>query len=107
MWRHLFYSTSTNFPATCHATAAAAAGLGWLAVGVSGAAELKVWVPEGVSVTLHDALIPDYAKVWQKPGFSAMLPQAAKKAAGKKGTKAGAGKAAPGSSSSSSGSDSE
>lgn len=51
---------------------------------MSGAAELKVWVPEGVSVTLHDALIPDLAKVWQKPGFSAMLPQSAKKAAGKK-----------------------
>lgn len=94
-----------TFSATCHA-AAAAAGLGWLAVGVSGTAELKVWVPEGVSVTLHDALIPDYAKVWQKPGFSAMLPQAAKKAAGKKGGgKGGAGKAAPGSSGS--GSDSE
>lgn len=74
---------------------------------MSGAAELKIWVAEGVSVTLHDALIPDYAKVWQKPGFSAMLPQAAKKAAGKKGGKAaGAGKAAQGSSSGS-GSDSE
>jgi hypothetical protein len=60
------------------ATVAAPAGLGWLAVGVSGTAELKVWVPEGVSVTLHDALIPDYAKVWQKPGFSAMLPQTKK-----------------------------
>ena len=60
------------------------AGLGWLAVGVSGTAELKVWVPEGVSVTVHDALIPDYAKVWQKPGFSAMLPQTAKKAAASK-----------------------
>ena len=66
------------------AAAAAAAGLGWLAVGVSGTAELKVWVPEGVSVTVHDALIPDYAKVWQKPGFSAMLPQTAKKAGGSK-----------------------
>jgi hypothetical protein len=25
-------------------------------------------------VTLHDALIPDYAKVFQKPGFSKLLP---------------------------------
>lgn len=80
-----------------------------MAVGVSGTAELKVWVPEGVSVTLHDALIPDYAKVWQKPGFSAMLPQAAKKgAAGKKGAKGGGGKKASSSSSGSgSGSDSD
>lgn len=71
------------------------AGLGWLAVGVSGTAELKVWVPEGVSVTVHDALIPDYAKVWQKPGFSAMLPQTAKKAGatktGAKGSRKGGG----------------
>lgn len=67
---------------------------------MSGSAELKVWVPEGVSVTLHDALIPDYASVWQKPGFSAMLPRSAKQASGKKGK---GGKAA----SSSSGSDSD
>lgn len=59
-------------------------GLGWVSVGVNGSAELKVWVPEGVSVTLHDALIPDYAKVWHKPGFSAMLPKPSKKAQAKK-----------------------
>lgn len=80
------------------------AGLGWLAVGVSGTAELKVWVPEGVSVTLHDAIIPDYAKVWQKPGFSAMLPQTRKKATEKKGKGASSSSSRGGSSS---GSDSD
>jgi hypothetical protein len=42
-------------------------------------AELEVWVPDGVMVTMHDALIPDYAKVFQKPGFSHLLPQTAAK----------------------------
>jgi hypothetical protein len=29
-------------------------------------------------VTVHDALIPDFAQVFQRPGFSALLPRSAK-----------------------------
>ena len=34
------------------------------------AASLRVWTLEGVAVTVHDALDADYAKYFQKPGFS-------------------------------------
>eukprot|EP00775_Hariotina_reticulata_P012284 gene12284-12420_t len=62
-----------------HSRDIAIAGLGWVSVGCDGTAELEVWVPESVMVTMHDALIPDYAKVFQKPGFSHLLPQTAAK----------------------------
>uniref|UniRef100_A0A383WDX7 Uncharacterized protein n=1 Tax=Tetradesmus obliquus TaxID=3088 RepID=A0A383WDX7_TETOB len=57
-----------------HSRDIAIAGLGWISVGCEGTTELQVWVPQGVMVTMHDALIPDYAKAFQKPGFSNMLP---------------------------------
>jgi hypothetical protein len=52
----------------------AVAGLGWVGVGVKGRAKLRVWAPEGVAVTTHDALVPDYAKDFQKLGWSDLLP---------------------------------
>jgi hypothetical protein len=52
----------------------AIAGVGWVAVGVKGAAKLRVWAPEGVSVTTHESLVPDYAKDFQRPGWSDLLP---------------------------------
>jgi hypothetical protein len=52
----------------------AIAGLGWVAVGVKGEAKLRVWAPEGVAVTVHDSLVPDYAKDFQRPGWSDLLP---------------------------------
>lgn len=47
----------------------AVAGLGWVGVGLDGAANLRVWTYEGVGVTVRDALIPDYAKELETPGF--------------------------------------
>ncbi|KAI8473852.1 MAG: hypothetical protein J3K34DRAFT_383481 [Monoraphidium minutum] len=52
----------------------AIAGLGWVGVGVKGEAKLRVWAPDGVAVTVHDALVPDYAKDFQRPGWSDLLP---------------------------------
>jgi ribosome biogenesis GTPase A len=63
----------------------AIAGLGWVGVGVAGAAKLRVWTYDKVGVTVHSALIPDFAKDFQRPGFSSILPQGkAKGGAGKK-----------------------
>jgi ribosome biogenesis GTPase A len=50
------------------------AGLGWISVGVNGKAELKVWAPPGVAITSRDALIPDMAKEFCRPGFDASIP---------------------------------
>jgi hypothetical protein len=50
------------------------AGLGWFAFGCAGPARLRVWAPRGTAVTTHNALIPDYARVFERPGFSKGLP---------------------------------
>jgi hypothetical protein len=57
------------------------AGLGWVAVGVKGEAKFRVWVAPTVQVTTRPALIPDYAKEFERPGFSCVLPKAAAVAA--------------------------
>lgn len=54
----------------------AIAGLGWVGVGCSGAASFRVWAPQGVAVTTRDALIPDYASMFERPGPSTLLPKA-------------------------------
>lgn len=46
------------------------AGLGWIAVGVKGPADLRVWVHQGISVTTHASILPDYARDLERPGFS-------------------------------------
>ena len=56
------------------------AGLGWLGVGVMGDALLRVWAHKGVAVTTREALLPDYAREFERPGFSTRgrkLPKAA------------------------------
>lgn len=58
------------------------AGLGWLGVGVMGDALLRVWAHKGVAVTTREALLPDYAREFERPGFSTRgrkLPKAAAK----------------------------
>ena len=45
-------------------------GLGWVAVGVKGPADLKLWVHKGVGVTTHASILPDYAQALERPGFS-------------------------------------
>ncbi|CAL8464068.1 g3603 [Coccomyxa elongata] len=47
----------------------AVAGLGWIAVGVSGEAQFTVWAHEGVAITTRTAVLPDYAKELERPGF--------------------------------------
>ncbi len=47
-------------------------------MGVSGEANLRVWAPKGVAITTHDALVPDYAKDLERPGFSSLLPDSGK-----------------------------
>lgn len=67
-------------------------------MGVRGEARLRVWAPRGVAITTHDALVPDYAKELERPGFSSLLPDSGKlgapaaKAGGKAGGGGGGGK---------------
>ncbi|EFJ44727.1 hypothetical protein VOLCADRAFT_118673 [Volvox carteri f. nagariensis] len=57
----------------------AVAGLGWVGVGCRGKAHLRFWTLPGVAVTTHAALIPDYAKEFEKKGVSTLLPRTPKK----------------------------
>ena len=43
--------------------------MGWVAVGVSGSAQLRVWAPPGVAVTSRNALIPDFSSQLERPGL--------------------------------------
>lgn len=54
----------------------AIAGLGWVAIGCKGAATFRAWAPAGVAITTHDAMVPDFAKDFERPGFSRALPLA-------------------------------
>lgn len=47
-------------------------------MGVTGAASLRVWAPPGVAVTTHDALVPDFSKELERPGFGAALTDTGK-----------------------------
>lgn len=73
----------------------AIAGLGWVAVGVGGEAGLRAWAPPDVSITTRDALIPDFAKDLERPGFGEALSVVGKTAPNKqeggKGKKGGGG----------------
>eukprot|EP00798_Chlamydomonas_sp_ICE-L_P007543 gene7543-692_t len=53
----------------------AIAGLGWIGIGSVGRVDLRVWTYPGISVTSHAALIPDYARFFEKPGFSSLMPK--------------------------------
>ena len=50
-------------------------GLGWISVGCKGQADFRLWTYSGVAVTTHDALVPDYAREFERPGFSSLLPK--------------------------------
>ncbi len=58
---------------------------------MSGDASLRVWAPKGVAITTHDALVPDYDRDLERPGFGSQLPDAGKQLTGGSGGK-GAGK---------------
>lgn len=51
----------------------AIAGLGWVGVGLVGRAELAVWTPNGVHVSVRDALARDLAPQLEKRGFGTVL----------------------------------
>ncbi|KAK2080751.1 hypothetical protein QBZ16_000605 [Prototheca wickerhamii] len=60
----------------------AIAGLGWVGVGLTGAAELAVWVPEGIDVAVRDALSREFAPTMERQGFgSVVLDSSAQSAA--------------------------
>jgi hypothetical protein len=48
----------------------AIAGLGWVSCGLKGRAHLRIWTPEGIAVTCRRALLPQYAKDFERPGWS-------------------------------------
>ena len=52
----------------------AIAGLGWIAVGVSGECKLRIWAPKSVLLYQREALMPDYAAHFERPGHGQMLP---------------------------------
>ncbi|ESW34139.1 hypothetical protein PHAVU_001G128000 [Phaseolus vulgaris] len=56
------------------------AGLGWFSLGLKGEATTKLWVFDGVEVTLREPLVLDRAPSLQKPGF--WLPKAISDAIG-------------------------
>lgn len=45
---------------------------------MGGTADLRVWAPPGVAITTHDALVPDYARELERPGFGVALTDAGK-----------------------------
>ncbi|DBA75302.1 TPA: hypothetical protein ACH3X1_010580 [Trebouxia sp. C0004] len=63
----------------------AIAGLGWIAVGVKGPADLRLWVHENVGVTTHASMLPDHAQALERPGFSSSNLKAAVKGKDKSG----------------------
>ncbi|XP_059668359.1 GTP-binding protein BRASSINAZOLE INSENSITIVE PALE GREEN 2, chloroplastic [Cornus florida] len=58
----------------------AAAGLGWISVGLKGEATLALWTYDGIEITLREPLVLDRAPVLERPGF--WLPQAISDAIG-------------------------
>jgi hypothetical protein len=52
--------------------------LGWIAIGVKGVARFVVHTHPDVAITTQPALLPDYAKDFQRPGFCNLLPKPAK-----------------------------
>ena len=52
----------------------AIAGLGWVALGVSGQCKIRVWAPKSVLLYQREALMPDYAQEFERPGYGQMLP---------------------------------
>lgn len=47
----------------------AAAGLGWLSLGLKGEATLALWAYDGVEITLREPLVLDRAPFLERPGF--------------------------------------
>lgn len=52
----------------------AAAGIGWLSLGLKGEASLSLWTFDGIEITTRDPLVLDRARFLERPGF--LLPKA-------------------------------
>ncbi|CAI9297661.1 unnamed protein product [Lactuca saligna] len=52
----------------------AAAGLGWLSLGLKGEASLSLWTFDGIEITTREPLVLDRARFLERPGF--LLPKA-------------------------------
>lgn len=50
---------------------AAAAGLGWFAVGLKGEAVLSIWTYEGIEVVIRSSAIPYRSNFFEDAGFTA------------------------------------
>ncbi|KAK2975910.1 hypothetical protein RJ640_002456 [Escallonia rubra] len=59
----------------------AAAGFGWLSLGLKGEATLTLWAFDGIEITLREPLVLDRASFLERPGF--WLPKAVSEAIGK------------------------
>lgn len=80
---------------TASSTDVAIAGLGWISVGVKGNAGVRVWAPPGIAITVRKAMLPDYAKEFERPGFRRANPRALKAAAEARGAEKTGGKGPP------------
>ncbi|KAI3991398.1 hypothetical protein MKX01_006697 [Papaver californicum] len=58
----------------CNSTDIAAAGLGWISIGLKGEANATLWSYDGVEITLREPLVLDRAPFLERPGF--LLPKA-------------------------------
>ncbi|KAK6941754.1 GTP binding domain [Dillenia turbinata] len=58
----------------------AAAGFGWLSLGLKGEATLSLWTYDGIEITLREPLVLDRAPFLERPGF--LLPKAISDAIG-------------------------
>ncbi|RZC74018.1 hypothetical protein C5167_049500 [Papaver somniferum] len=63
-----------------NSTDIAAAGLGWISIGLKGEANVTLWSYDGVDITLREPLVLDRALFLERPGF--LLPKAISDAIG-------------------------
>lgn len=63
-----------------NSTDIAAAGLGWVSLGLKGEATVKLWTFDGVEVTVREPVVLDRAPFLERPGF--LLPKAISDAIG-------------------------
>ncbi|MCL7023463.1 hypothetical protein MKW94_013118 [Papaver nudicaule] len=72
--------TITGLSWDVNSTDIAAAGLGWISIGLKGEANVTLWSYDGVDITLREPLVLDRAPFLERPGFH--LPKAISDAIG-------------------------
>ncbi|XP_023513264.1 GTP-binding protein BRASSINAZOLE INSENSITIVE PALE GREEN 2, chloroplastic [Cucurbita pepo subsp. pepo] len=66
--RREFHVCGSSWDSSC--VDAAAAGLGWFAIGLKGEAVLSIWTYEGIEVVLRSSVIPDRSNFFEDAGFT-------------------------------------